>query len=125
MKHLTRRSVTTGAIAAVTILPAVGLSLSPTKTQPTQDKLLKVINHYKAEVAAINAVHDNLGDDEIDAWTDNADAILSEAAGLPALTAATALAALDLVVEEEDIGEHFKGLIDAVRGYIISTGRGV
>ena len=32
MKHLTRRSVTTGAIAAVTILPAVGLSLSPTKT---------------------------------------------------------------------------------------------
>jgi hypothetical protein len=34
MKHLTRRSVTTGAIAAVTILPAVGFLLAPRRLNP-------------------------------------------------------------------------------------------
>jgi hypothetical protein len=33
MKHLTRRSVTAGAIAAVTMIPAVGLSIGSTKAQ--------------------------------------------------------------------------------------------
>jgi hypothetical protein len=91
-----------------------------------EDKLLKIIRRYKAEVRDIDARHEGLSDEDIDAWRDRADAILAEGAGLPALTATTALAALDLVVEEEDIGEHsiygehFLELINAVRGYIAS-----
>jgi hypothetical protein len=92
----------------------------------TEDKLLGIIRRYEAEVAALNARGD-LSDEETDAWIDHASEILTELDGVPALTAASALAALNLVVEEEDIGEHsiygdhFLELVDAVRDYIKST----
>jgi len=129
MKPLSRRSVTTGLAAAVAVIPLVGLATSAV-ANPGDDKLLAVIGRYKAEVDAINASHEDLSDEEIDAWVNRADAILTEAAGLPALTAASALAALDLVSDEEDIGEHsifgdqFRSLIEAIRGYIASTDGG-
>jgi hypothetical protein len=85
-----------------------------------------VIRSYKSEIAAINASSD-LSDEELDAWVDRADAILMEAAGLPALTAASAVAALELVVAEGQVGSHslygerFVELVNAARGYIAST----
>jgi hypothetical protein len=123
MKPLSRRSVTTGLVAAVTAIPAVALSVS---SAPSDDKLLAVIRSYKSEIAAINASSD-LSDEELDAWVDRADAILMEAAGLPALTAASAVAALELVVAEGQVdshsiyGERFLELVNAARGYIAST----
>jgi len=117
----------------VAAIPAVGLSIGPTKAQSdvhvgdTEDKLGELITRYRAEIAAINAKHDDLSEEDIDAWHDRANSILSAAARTPALNTASAIAALDLVVEEEDIGEHsifgdhFKGLIKTVRDYIAST----
>ena len=102
MKPLSRRSLTTGLVAAVAAIPAVALSVS---AAPTDDKLRAVIRRYESELAAINASVD-LSDEELDAWVDRTDAILVEAAGLPALTAASALAALDLVVTEGQLGSH-------------------
>ena len=122
MKSVTRRSVTTGMLAAVTAIPALGLATS-VKANPGDDKLLTVIRRYKSEVAAINASGD-LSDEEIDAWMDRADAILAEAVSLPVLTAASALAALDLVIAEglhSVLGKQFWALINAVRDHIAST----
>jgi hypothetical protein len=85
-----------------------------------------VIRRYKSEIAAINASGD-LSDEELDAWVDRTDAILAEAAGLPALTAASALAALDLVATEGQLGSHgiyraqFLELVNAASCYIAST----
>ncbi len=125
MKPLSRRSVTTGLVAAVTAIPAVGLSTS-LRVHPGDDKLLAVIRRYESELVAINTSGD-LSDEELDAWIDRADAILVEAAGLPALTAASALAALDLVATEGQLdshsiyGERFLELVRAARNYIAST----
>src|ERR1700675_2026921 len=82
MKPLSRRSATTGIVASVTAIPAVGLATS--LRDPGDDKLLAAIRRYKSEVAAINASHD-LTDEELDAWVDRADAMLPEAGGLPVL----------------------------------------
>jgi hypothetical protein len=90
------------------------------------DKLLAVIRRYESELAAINASVD-LSDEELDAWVDRTDATLVEAAGLPALTAASALAALDLVATEGQVDSHsiygarFLELVRAARNYIAST----
>ena len=52
-----------------------------------------------------------------------------EAASLPALTAASAVAALDLVVAEGQVGSHsvygerFVELVKAARGYIVLTAK--
>jgi hypothetical protein len=62
MKPLSRRSVTTGIVAAVTAIPAVGLATS-LRAHPGDDKLLAAIRRYKSEVAAINASH-GLTDEE-------------------------------------------------------------
>jgi hypothetical protein len=121
--NVSRRSVTTGIVAAVTAIPAVALSV---RSSPRDDKLLAVIRSYKSEITAINASGD-LSDDELDAWVDRADAILMEAAGLPALTAASAVAALELVVAEGQVGSHsvygerFVELVRAARDYIALT----
>jgi hypothetical protein len=126
MKALSRRSVTTGLAAAVTAIPAVGLCQSASAA-PGDDPLLKIIDRYKAELAAIDAVHDDLTDADIDAWVDHADAILAEAASLPVLSATSAVAVIDLVIEEEDIGQHsiygeqFLALLKAAQGYIVRT----
>jgi hypothetical protein len=93
---------------------------------PRDDKLLALIRRYKAEVAAINASRD-LSDEELDAWIDRADAILAEAVGLPVLTTASAVAVIDLVIEEEDLGSHsiygeqFLALLKTARNYIATT----
>jgi hypothetical protein len=118
---ISRRSVTTGAIAALTAIPAIGLCKSA-----KADPLLKVIGRYRAEIAAVNASH-GLSDEELDAWVHRADAILMEADSLPALTAASAAAALDLVVAEGQVGSHsvygerFVELIRTARDYIALT----
>ena len=123
MRPLSRRSVTTGMVAAVAAVPAVALSV---RSAPRDDKLLAVIRRYESELAAINASVD-LSDEELDAWVDRTDAILVEAAGLPALTAASALAALDLVATEGQLdshsiyGERVQGARRAARNYIAST----
>jgi hypothetical protein len=101
-------------------IPAVALSVS---AAPRDDKILAVIRRYRAEIAAINASGD-LSDEELDAWIDRTDAILAEATGLPVLTAAGALAALDLVVKEGShsvLGDSFLAFIRAVRDYTAST----
>jgi hypothetical protein len=132
MKHLTRRTVTTGALAAVTAIPAVGLSSGLKATMPAkhgEDRLVEIIRRYKSGVEALNAtckVRD-IEDEKLDAWVDENNELLASAVGVPALTAADALAALDLVVDEEEIGDHsvfgeqMRALIYAVRGYIVST----
>jgi hypothetical protein len=102
MKPLSRRSVTTSMVAAVAAVPAVALSV---RSAPRDDKLLAVIRRYESELAALNASR-GLTDEELDAWVDRTDAILVEAAGLPALTAASALAALDLVATEGQVDSH-------------------
>jgi len=68
-KMISRRSVTTGLAAAVAALPAVGLA----RALPADDKLLRVISRYRAEIASLDASH-GLTDEEIDAWVDRADA---------------------------------------------------
>ena len=96
------------------------------KAAPSDDPLLEAIGRYKAEVAAIDARHEDLSDEDI-AWVDHADAMLTEAVGLPVLSAASAIAVIDLVIEEEDIGKHsiygdqFLALVKAARDYIAST----
>jgi hypothetical protein len=125
MKPLSRRSVTTGLAAAVTAIPAVGLSIGA-KADPRGDKLLTLIRCYRAEIAAINSSGD-LSDEEIDAWVDRADAILTEAVGLPVLTTASAMAVIDLFVEDQaltqhcDYGDEFEALVRAARNYIALT----
>jgi len=68
----------------------------------------------------------SLTDADIDAWHERAETLLRRMVVLPA-GAASSLAALDLVVREEDIGDHsifgeyHLELIKAVRAYIAST----
>lgn len=138
MKHVSRRSVTTGIIAAVTAIPA-GLSIGATKATrvdgvATEDKLLGIIRRYEASVDETNAQCELRGmkDDELDARIDRSCEILANVVGLPAATAADALAALNFVIREniEENGLHPDGfpfdaaiasLLASVRGYIAST----
>ena len=62
MRPLSRRSVTTGMVAAVTAIPAIGLCKSA-----KADPLLKVIGRYRAQIAAASATQ-GLSDEELDAW---------------------------------------------------------
>ena len=122
MKPLSRRSVTTGLAAAVTVIPAVGLA----RAVPADDKLLTVIRRYRAEIDAVNASH-GLSDEEVNAWVDWADAILIETIGLPVLTTASAVAVISLFVDDPQIfqhwlyGDEFLALVKASRDYIAST----
>ena len=112
-------------VAAVPAAVAIGLPMIA-KADPGDDPLLQAIGRYKAEAAAIDARHEDLSDEDIDAWVDRADTMLTEAVGLPVLSAASAVAVIDLVIEEEDIGEHsiygeqFLALVKAARDYIAS-----
>jgi hypothetical protein len=106
----------------VTAIPAVGLAKG-TKVETGDDKLLDLIRRYKSEIEAVNASR-GWNDDEIDDQTDKAYAILEEMDGLPVLTTAGALAALDLVVKESShsvLDDQHLALIRAVRDYIAST----
>jgi hypothetical protein len=93
------------------------------KVETGDDKFLDVIRRYESEIDAINASR-GWSDDEIADRTDRAYAILEEMEGLPVLTAAGALAALDLVVKESShsvLEDQFLAFILAVRDYIAST----
>jgi hypothetical protein len=123
MKPLSRRSVTTGLAAAVTAIPAVGLSVSA-RADTRDDKLLATIRRYRAEINAVNASH-GLSDEELDACIDRADAILVEAVGLPVLTTASAMAVISLFIDDvwmlsqhSVYGDAFLALAKAVRDYI-------
>jgi hypothetical protein len=115
-KMISRRSVTTGLAAAVAALPAVGLA----RAVPADDKLLRVISRYRAEIAS-------LADEKIDAWVDRPDAILTEAAGLPVLTTASAVAVISLFVDDPALVQHcvygdgVRALVEDARDYIAST----
>lgn len=93
------------------------------------DRLLELIQLYRAHVKAICDDCDmrDMNDDELDARCDRAEAFLAEAAKLSAMTAAGAMAALDLALERDDsryyIGRHRIGLLKAVRGYIAANAR--
>lgn len=114
-------------VAAVPAAVAFSGEVMLAKATPSDDPLLKAIGRYKAEVAAIDARHDDLSDEDIDAWVDHAHTILTEAVALPGMTAAGAVAVIDLVIDEEDIGKHsiygdqFLALVKAARDYIAST----
>ena len=123
MKPLTRRSVTTGMVAAVTAIPAVTLSVSA-RADTRDDKPLATIRRYRAEINAVNASH-GLTDEAIDACIDRADAILVEAVGLPVLTTASAMAVISLFIDDvwmlsqhSVYGDAFLALAKAVRDYI-------
>ena len=124
MKPLTRRSVTTGLAAAVTVIPAVGLA----RAVPADDKLLRVISRYRAEIAAVNASH-GLSDEDVDAWVDRADAIFMEVFGLPVLTTASAVAVISLLVDDLSLAQHWHygdgvmALVKDARDYLARVAR--
>jgi hypothetical protein len=114
-----RKLLASGALGAA----AVTLAAVPLKAAPSDDKLLELIRGYKAEVAAINAAGE-LSDEELDARMDRADAILIDAVRLPVLTAAGAVAVIDLFVENDwpltqhsVYGDEFLALVKTARNY--------
>ena len=95
------------------------------------DKLLTLVNRYKADMEEIRAFP-NIPDEVLDAMMDKSYERLTEAIGQPALTAASALAAFNLLCEElngepknpdaETNCELCMGtLIKAVKDYIALT----
>jgi hypothetical protein len=126
MKSVTRRSVTTGMLAAVTAIPALGLAMS-VRAHPGDDKLLEAIGRYRGEVTAINA-SSGLDDEEIDAWMDRADAFLIEAVAMPVSTTAGAMAVISLFIDEgwmlsqhNVFGDEFLALARAALNYVASA----
>jgi hypothetical protein len=101
----------------------------PAKHQ--DDRLLELSRLYRAHVKALCDDYNmrDMNDDELDARCGRADAFLAEAAKLSVTTAAGAMAALDLALEEDDsryyVGRHRIGLLKAVRGYIAVNARAV
>lgn len=132
--NLSRRNVAAGLAAAVTAVPAVGLCSIPRMPNLREDRIIEILKRYQAGCDALNATCKvrGLSDGELDAIVDRNDKTLAEVVGLPALTAAGALAALDFVIAEqmEELAPDvfpFDGIIasllDTVRGYIASTAR--
>ena len=116
------------ALAVVAVVPAavaVGLPMTA-KADPGNDRLLELIRLYRAEIDAINASH-GLTDEELDAWVNRADLILEEGFALPVLTAASAVAVIDLLLAEGLIASHtfirddWVALTKSARDYIAST----
>ena len=132
MKHLTRRSVTTGALAAVATLPIAGLSkgVKATSNSAAPGQIASIIQRYKASVDALNAACKvrEVFDDELNSWCERNSEIIGEIEGLIPADATDALAALDFAIEEM---QDFEGppdedfivgpLLEGIRSYIIST----
>jgi hypothetical protein len=113
-------------LAVVAAAPAaVALGVGEVLANPSDDKLLDLIRRYNAEMAAVNTTRD-LSDKELDAWIDRVGAILTEACGLPVLTGASAVAVIDLFIDEPTRAEHivygddFLALVKNARNYIAS-----
>ena len=96
MKPLTRRSVTTGLAAAVTAVPAVGLS----KEADGPSELAALVRRDYEEVDAFNLVA-HLTGEASDAHADATyNATMAEMIGVPARTASDALAAMEWLTRE-------------------------
>ena len=130
--NLTRRSAVTGLAVAVTAIPAVGLCSISRTPNVSEDRIIEILRRYRAGCDALNATCKarGLSDEELDAIVNRNDTILAEVVGLPAVTAAGALAALDFVIQDQMEELHpdvfpFDGIIasllDTVRAYIAST----
>jgi hypothetical protein len=131
MKTLSRRSVTTGLAAAVTAIPAVGLSNGLTMAKGEAGELTLLIQRYWRERDAFNQ-HKLETDEEADALA----AATYEAAeralvGVPARSAEDAHAAIDWLIREGthsmiELGDDgswgsvCKSLATAVRDYLAS-----
>ena len=87
--------------AAVMALPVVGLA----GANPAGDQLLPLIRRFQEAEAELNA-SGPISDEESDVRTDANNELLSATFGL-ALTAESALAALDLVISAQAFGPGF------------------
>jgi hypothetical protein len=91
---------------------------------PRRAKVLRPLTCW----AALNKSR-GLTDDEINAWTDRADAILADAVDLPVQTEASARAVIDLALDEPSLGGHqwfgekFTALVRTARACIASGAR--
>ena len=122
MRHYNRRN----ALALVATVPvAVAIGGSAALTAQGDDPLFRLIHLYRVHIKAIcdNCDVRDMDDGELDARCDAADVFLKEAAASPALTAAGAMAALDLALEDDDSRYYVSrrygnALLKAVRDYI-------
>lgn len=136
-KPINRRAATAAIGAAAVAMPIAALAgragtdahnSDSTVRISGDDPLLAAIEHYRAEMAAINASGD-LSDEEINAWVDRADRILKKAMKLPVLTTASAVAVIDLLLAERLIASHsiygpeYVALAKSARNYIAATVR--
>jgi hypothetical protein len=133
MQSASRRAVLQGggAIAATALVVAAPKAVGA--TGPSE--LAALINRYWAQVDAWNAIEDKT-DEEFHADTPF-DATLEQMVDVPARTADDAVAAIDWILKEgkEDTSIGFDrdsdmlfdriavSLMDAVRGYVVATGR--
>lgn len=96
MKPLSRRSVATGLAAAVTAIPAVGLSVGLAKASRGPSELAALIRRYWSEVDAFNA---NAPEDDDDYIADQRyDLTMAEMVGVQARSADDAIAAMDWII---------------------------
>jgi hypothetical protein len=121
--------------AALAVAAAVPVAVKADQAEPQADKLLDIIQRFRAEEKRMQALfdelyakQDQLDDGAVCAREDELNAIegrlfkrcTKAVIGLPALTAAGAIAALDLAVDwdGDTIDEHTQSLFDAVKGYL-------
>jgi hypothetical protein len=115
------------ALAVVAAVPAAaGLGVAALAVPLGEDGLTELIRRYRAEIDTLNATR-GLGDEELDAWIDRADAILIEAVNKPVRTTASAIAVLSLFVDDWPLTQHyiygdqFSALARVAVDYIAST----
>ena len=119
---LNRRQALAGAGAAAGALAIAGPALA---ALPKHDRLAMLIERYYAEVDVFNATH-HPTDAEINAHSEETyDKTVVEMTGVPATTAAGALAALAFIEREKidtdypcEFDDMIQSLLQAVRGYI-------
>jgi secreted PhoX family phosphatase len=130
----TRREII-GAGAAVAAIAAVGLPMGATMASPQIEGLAALISRYFAEVNTFNATPHRTDKESTAHAKATYEATLRQMIGMPAHTTGDALAALDWLTKEgadfsleygDDstfFGRVVTSLVDAIRGYIVSTGR--
>jgi hypothetical protein len=123
--------------AAVTAIAAIGLPMGAAMARGEPGQLAALVSRYFAEVDAFNtrALTDASTDEEADALAEATyRTTLRQMIGTPARTPDDALAALDwLFKEDADFKNEYGGaglfgrvvtsLVDAIKDYIVSTGR--
>jgi hypothetical protein len=122
---LTRRAAMGKGALALVCVAAVPAAVAVGASVPvlTHDRQLTLIREYEAELGIIDSI-DDPSQRRVNAWQRKAHAILGEAASLPCLTAASAVAVLDLIVKDEMLesttifSDHFPALVGAVKDYL-------